>query len=251
MKYRLLLRRLSISAPRMTVRSQFSWPLRMLGGALVLGLAAAVALWAFDEGRRLTGTHSGDLKTANAQLREQLSKVTAERDKLSTTADTAESQLKIERTAQTKLAEQVKALESETTKLKEDLAFFESLLPATGKQAGIAIRSAKISADAANPGQIRYRMLVMQAGGKAFQELPNFSGQLQLQVSLVQAGKPVQMNLPDAQANPEQAKNWQLDFKQYQRAEGVFTVPAGAQVKSVQVRVLQGGQVRATQTVNL
>lgn len=235
----------------MTVRSQLSWPLRVLGGALVLGVAAALAVWAYDEGRHLTGTHTGDLKTANAELTKKLSLITAERDKLSVTADTAESQLKIERTAQQQLAQQVKSLEAETIKLKEDLSFFESLLPATGAQSGIVIRSVKIAPDSANPLQIHYRMLVMQGGSKAFQELANFNGQLQLQVTLLQAGKQVVLQLPDAKESAESAKKWQLDFKQYQRTEGLFAIPNGAQVKSVQVRVLQGGAVRATQTVNL
>jgi len=48
MRFRLLRRRLTISAPRVAVRNAMPWPLRWLIIAVVLGLCAAVALWAFE-----------------------------------------------------------------------------------------------------------------------------------------------------------------------------------------------------------
>ena len=50
MRFRLLRRRLTISAPRMAVRSTLPWPLRWLLGALVLGFSGALALWEFLRG---------------------------------------------------------------------------------------------------------------------------------------------------------------------------------------------------------
>ena len=47
MRFRLLRRRLTISAPRVAVRSALPWPLRWLVLALVMGLSGAAALWAF------------------------------------------------------------------------------------------------------------------------------------------------------------------------------------------------------------
>ena len=46
----------------------------------------------------------------------------------------------IERAAHKQLAAQVKALEAENARLKEDLAFFDSLLPAGTGSEGISIR---------------------------------------------------------------------------------------------------------------
>ncbi|MBN9374309.1 MAG: hypothetical protein J0I40_02735 [Cellulomonas sp.] len=40
-------------------------------------------------------------------------------------------------------------------------------------------------------------------------------------------------------------------FRQYQRAEGSLAVPAGFVVRSVTVRVVEGGVVRSQSTVNL
>ena len=47
MRFRLLRRRLTISAPRMAVRSAMPWPLRWVVVAIVLGFCAALGLWAF------------------------------------------------------------------------------------------------------------------------------------------------------------------------------------------------------------
>ncbi len=70
MRLRLLRRRLTISAPRMAVRSALPWPVRWLIAALVLGLSAAVALWAFEFGRSLAGL--------DATRREELHQLRAE-----------------------------------------------------------------------------------------------------------------------------------------------------------------------------
>ena len=58
MRTRLLLRRLTISAPRMSVRSAMPWPLRWVVLAIALGFCAAIALWAFEFGRNIAGLES-------------------------------------------------------------------------------------------------------------------------------------------------------------------------------------------------
>ena len=72
MKARRLLRRASVLAPNVTVRSRLPWPVTVLLVAVVLGLAAAAALWAFEEGRRLTGPHDADLRAMNRELTARL-----------------------------------------------------------------------------------------------------------------------------------------------------------------------------------
>ena len=55
MRFRLLRRRLTISAPRVAIRSALPWPLRWLALAVVLGFCAAVALWTFEWGQSIAG----------------------------------------------------------------------------------------------------------------------------------------------------------------------------------------------------
>jgi hypothetical protein len=72
--------------------------------------------------------------------------------------------VKIAQTAQATLATQVKNLEAEINRQKEDLAFFDSLLPTNLGAPGITIQ--RFKAEQAAPNQLRYRVLVMQGGGE-------------------------------------------------------------------------------------
>lgn len=227
----------------MAVRTQLPWPMRLLFVAAVLGLAGATAMWTFDMGRGLPGAPLDSSRDELDKYKEQVEKLSSERDQYSTTANSAESQLNIERSAQKQIAAQVKALEVENIRLKEDLAFFESLLPTATGPLGISIRRLKI--DQVAPGQLRYRLLIMQGGNGDRM----FQGTLQLAVSVVQGGNNAMMIFPEANSNEHD--KFKLGFKHYQRLEGVLTLPEGALVKTVQARVLEKGQVRVQQSANL
>jgi hypothetical protein len=227
---------MSISAPRMQVKSQRPWSLTLLILVLAIALGGAAALWIYDLGRAFAGLNK--LSSADAQTYQaRIAKLTGERDRYSTTVNSADSQLTIERSAQKQLAAQVKSLEAENNKLKEDLAFFESLLPADTRSQEISIRW--FTTEMVTPNQVRYRVLLMQGGrGKT-----DFSGSLQLAVTTLQAGRTAVILFPLAKS--VDADKFKLLFRHYQRVEGTLTIPDGASVKSVQARVIENGQVRA------
>lgn len=237
------LRRLSISAPRMAIRTQLPWPLRAVFFAIVIGSASAIGMWVYDLGRGFTGFSADSTRAQIISLKDQIEKLSAERDQFSTTVNASESRLNIEKSVQAQLATQLKTLEVENAKLKEDLVFFESLLPATTGSQGISIR--RLMAETVAPNQLRYRLLVMQ-GGKGERE---FVGDLQLVVTVLQGGKSAMMNFPDGKSG--EADKFKLGFKYYQRVEGVLTLPQGVFIKAVQARILDRGQIRAQQSVNL
>ncbi|MGE5651543.1 MAG: DUF6776 family protein [Bacillota bacterium] len=209
----------------------------------MIGLVGAMAMWSFDAGLGLPSPYPANLREQISRYKEQVERLTAERDQFSTTVNSAESQLNIERSAQKQLAAQVRTLESENTRLKEDLAFFESLLPTATGPLGVSIRRLKV--DQVGPNQWRYRLLVMQ-GGKGEHE---FIGNLQLVATVLKDGKSAMMTFPDG--NPTEQGKYKLSFKHYQRVEGVLTLPEGAVTKVVQARVLEKGQIRAQQSANL
>ncbi len=239
MRWRLIRRRLSISAPHMAVRSHMPWPLRWVVAALMLGFSAALALWAFEFGRGIAGLDSGGNQAQEtiAQLRQQLGEAKRDRDAAQSVANSADSLLKAERVTQQRLAEQVKALEAENLALKDDLGFFERLLPASGD--ALSVRGLQVEASA--PGQLRFQVLVMQQGGR---QQPEFRGRIELLISGVQDGKQV----PEGAPVFKQA----LVFRQYRRVDGTLSLPGQMQVKQVQVRVLDdAGLVRASQKLAL
>ena len=237
MRWKLLRRRLSITAPRVIVRRHLPWPLRWAVWALMLGFSAALALWAFEFGKDIAGLDR-NAKEELGKLRLEVEQLRGEREKAISIANTAESLLKTERTVQDKLAQQLKTAEVENLALRNDLGFFEKLLP-IAKSDGVAIRS--LQAEALMPGQVRYQLLVMRAGGK---NLPTFDGRYDVTLTGTLDGKAWTFS-PPAGGQP-------LQLKQYLRLDGLLEHAQAAVVKSVSVRVMDSsGAVKASLTAKL
>jgi hypothetical protein len=244
-KWKLFFRRLSISAPNMTVRSRLPAAVRVALGFLFLALAAAVGVGLYEYGRDWTGPGRKELAAELEQTRQQLRDTQLERDRLRAATVGVESQIKIERAAQRELSQQVSQLETERDRLRADLAFFESLLPTKAAASGVVIRSFRLQPEGA-PAQWRYRLLLQQAG-KADAD---FTGSVQLQISIVQSGRPTMVQFPDVTSG-EGTKRFELSFRHYQRLEGVVTLPQAATARSVMVRILSGGHAVVQQNFSL
>jgi len=240
MKRKSWLSSFSVSGSRVTVRPQHPFALRALLGLAVFALAFAAGFAVRDlaGGWRSDGR---DAATDIDRLKAQLTQAAAERDRQAATAVSRESQLKVERSAQEQVAVQIRRLEDENARLKAELAFFESLLPAPANASGVVIRGFQVQADR-EPGTMRYRLLVQQSG----KPVRDFVGDVTLTVNLQQAGRLSVLQLPDP-ALPDSGPA-ALSFRHYQRVEGSFAVPAGATVRSVLVRIRSGGETRAQQT---
>jgi len=234
-----------ISAPRMAVRAAIPWYWRWLG---VVALAIAILVLAratYDFGKKFAGFDQGEadrevqrLGESNAQLQQEATRMRAQLMQ-------AERQLQIERATYTDLVKQVKALTDENATLKEDLAFFQTLMPSAGRDGGVAINRFMVQNDAL-PGEYRYRLFLTQTG----QRKQDFQGSLQFVVNLQQDSKKLVMTLPAE--DDKEGKAFKLNFRFYQRIEGTFRVDPGVAVKSMQVRVFENGsqEPKLIQTVN-
>ena len=219
----------------MIVRSHLPWPLRWAALALTLGFSAALALWAFEFGKDIAGLDR-DAKAELAQLRAEAESLRTLHAQARQVADTADSLLKAERTAQQRLAQQVRQLETDKQSLQADLGFFQRLLPT----AGAGLKLLGLQAEPQTPGQLRYQMVVVQNG----KDSVLFKGRYELVLSGLLEGKAWSQAL----ASGPQA----LQVLQVARVEGMIDHPADAVIKSVQVRVTDlQGVTKATQTVRL
>jgi hypothetical protein len=234
MRFRLLRRRLTISAPRMAVRSAMPWPLRWAAVAIVLGFCAAIGLWAFEFGKSIAGLDAG-AEQELVRLREEVSKLRQERDKAQSVFNTSASIITAEKAAQERLADQVRALEAENRALRDDLGFFEKLIPAAG--ADIAIRG--LQAQVLEGTQLKWQVLVMQPVKNAHE----FRGKLEMSIAGTLNGKPWVMQLP---GGPQP-----LHFRQYRRIEGMVDLPPSAVVKNVSAKIVEGTATRAVQSIRL
>jgi hypothetical protein len=235
MRFKLLRRRLTISAPRMKVRSAMPWPLRCAGAAIVLGFCAAIGLWAFELGKDIAGL-DGEAQEELQRLRQEVVGLRHDRNRLQSILNTSGSAMTVERAAQERLAVQVRTLEAQNRALREDLGFFEKLMPASGTET-IAIRG--LQAEVLSGTQLKWQVLVIQPVKNA----PEFRGKLELSLSGTLDGKPWLMPLP---GGPQA-----LQFRQYRRLEGMVDLPPQAVVKNVSARVVEGSVSRAVENLSL
>ncbi len=237
---------MSVSAPRVRVRSTLPWPLRALLGFLAAALAAAAGIAIYEYGRDFAGPDRRELAAQIEQLATQLRDMAAERDRGTALSNSYEGELKVERAAQEQLMHQVQTLENETTRLKEDLAFYDSLLPAGKSDKGIVIRSFRLQPEDESQ-RMRFRLLIQQSG-KADRD---FVGSVKMEVKFTQKAGSFVFEIPEADATPDRAKAFELSFRHYQRLEGSFTLPTGAVARSVLVRVLAAGETQTQQSFPL
>ena len=176
-----------------------------------------------------------------------------ERDHLLEAANTNDSRHLIEGATIEELGAQVIALQADNTRLKEDVAFFEAATAdrtpggAADAVSGIAIRRFQVTQDRANH-VARFRLLLTQ-DAKATRE---FNGVLQLVVAVQRDGNSATLLLPGAPGQRDGANaRYDVVFKSYKRIDGSFDVPAGAELRSVQARVLERGVVRVQQAVTV
>lgn len=248
LRLRRLRKRFGITAPRVAVRTEVPWYLRWLAVAVMLAFAAALAFWMYDAGRRFAGFDRDQVEQQLTETKAELETARSELKRLRAIANAAGSQLEIERTAQERLAQQIRTLEQQDGKLREDLAIFERMLTSDPRSVpALAIYRFEVTPDVL-PGEFRYRMLLLTSGLRRDRE---FDGRLELVVSMTEDGKSAIMKFPER--TDASASAFRLTFKYFRRVEGTFRVGPKAKVESVQVRVYEGNsdQARATQTVNL
>ena len=247
-RWKLIRQRFGIAAPRVEIQTQIPWYWRWAGIAILLGVAGAAAHWIYDAGRRFAGFDRSEVVQELQHAQGELDAARAELARLRAIANAADSRVSIERTAQQKLAQQVRGLEQENARVREELAMVEQMLTSEERHTQtLSIYQFKVEPDVL-PGEYRYRLLLLTPTDRRGRD---FSGRLELVVSLQEGGQNAMMSFPEP--GDATAAAFRLAFKYFRRVEGTFRVNPKAKVESVQVRVYETGssQPRATHSVSL
>jgi hypothetical protein len=241
-----LRRRFGISAPKLAVRTHWSWKVK----GTILGIAALILAGlfygGFDAGRIFAGFNIGKVEEERKIMTEELVTLRAENAQLKRDSIELTNSSQMAVGAKDVLSKQIISLQAENTQLKEEAAFFEKLLGSkTAGKNGLAVQ--RLQAERETADSYRFRALVVQGSADA-----PFKGRVSITATAMHDnGKRITINLPEEQADllPLLA----LDFKTYQRIEGVIKVPANAQLKSLVMRVLPTGSTtpKATQSLQL
>jgi hypothetical protein len=242
---RVLKRRFGIAASPLSVRRHVAWYWRLPLAVVLLAGGVMLSWWFYDAGMRFAGFERGSTVEELQRLRERSTELERENVSLRSMGAQAERKMQIEQVTQNDLAKTVKTLQDENAQLKESLTFFRKQMSSDKNDGDLSIYRFKV--ENIMPGEYRYRLLLLQGG----QREREFQGKVQFLISFTQGEEKRVMTLPSAKE--AEARAYNLNFKYYQRLEGVFNAGPNAQVKKVQIRVFENGAVqpRLMQTVNL
>jgi hypothetical protein len=240
-----LRRRFGVAAPRLSVRTHWSWKVKGTIIAVTAAIFAGLFYGGFDAGRIFAGFNVGKIEEERKQMTDELIVLRAENEKLKKDQIELANAAQMATGAKDVMSKQIVSLQQENTQLKEETSFFEKLIGTkAGGKNGLAVQ--RLQAERETPDSYRFRALVVQGTADTA-----FKGKLSMTVTLMADNKRVTINLPEEQPDTTQALA--LDFKTFQRIDGSFKVPANAQLKSLQVRVFQAGskEAKAQQSLQL
>jgi hypothetical protein len=243
LRLRLPRRTAAMSLRRMAVRPELPWYGRLLIAVGGVALVGAVAWAVFTAVAERQSDAFAELERLKARVAAQDQELRQVRPRLAQ----AERQTQIDRAAAADFAKQVKALAFENAALKEDLAFFQSLMAAPGAREGtLNVSRFRVQPEVV-AGEYRYQMLLVQAG----QRPREFQGSLQFVLDVRQDGRKVVLTLPPEPGDA--GREYQLNFKFFQRVEGTFKLAPGSVLKGMQVRVFENGAraPKLSQTLNV
>lgn len=238
--------KIGIRSEKVAIKSHMPWYVKFAGYGLMMGVAGAVAWYLVDNSYRITGFNREEATLQISRLTEDNERLKREFDLTKTLLNEREGQLKIEKSAQAELAKNLGQIQDDNSGLKEDLAFLRNIMSSGNVPEGLSIANLKIEADAL-PNEFRYRMLLTQGG----QRKQDFKGKVQVVARVQQGAQQITLSFPsDAEVR---GQGGEIDFRYYQKVDGRFRIPQGAQLKSIQVRVLAlpGYEVRSQKSVNL
>ena len=237
------------------------------GGALLLlalGFALGVLITQQPEAKRL----ALQLRTERLALQQGRAKLEAERAQSDSQLKQAQYDLIVERSVRAELEKNLSSTQLELGRYKDQLAFFEGLLP-PGPQGALNIRGLEIRRQSEG---LSYHVLLMRSGkmterfvgalqfvglGHAIGATDSTEQSVLLAPLLAEATEGRHSGRPEeavttACAAPEALHaHWRLDFEQFQRSQGWLAIPPGFALKAVKVRVLRGTVVLDTKRVDL
>lgn len=229
------------SASAAPKRKGLSLEVPALLAGLVLGAAGAL-YWAGNASQPQIEAQAQQLQAELTNHRIELAQVRAQLDALT-------GRLVMEESTRKGLETTLQATQAELGQARDQLAFFDQLLP-PGPKGAISIRALDI--ERLGP-TLQYKVLLMR---NAQDDTP-FKGHMQFVAAGVQQGKPVKITLHPAlapgsadSASPE-ATGLDLSFDQFLRSGGLLSVPEGFTPQVVTLNILEGGTLRVSRRINL
>ncbi|QDQ27823.1 hypothetical protein FNU76_16545 [Chitinimonas arctica] len=218
-----------LATAKLAVKRHLSWyaqlGLAVLLLAVLLGGGLAVYRYGENEGRQSRETL---LAVRGASL--QAGRAVAELAESRQRAMNLEQQLRLEMATRDTLSKQISQLQTDNGALREQIAFYESLLTKTDRAPALAIDQLRV--EALTPGHYRLRATLVQ--GQSSQE--PFRGEADFRLVFERAGRRETVNWPSPRL--------QLAVSRFTQLEKETELPVDAKLKQVELRVYAAGDSR-------
>lgn len=195
--------------------------------ALVSGLVIGVTLGFFLK---------AESKVAEDRLPELLTQV----EDLQLALQTQQIQQTLDQATQQALEQNLHAKQDEIGLLREQLAFYEHLLPVSG-QAAVQVRALELTPQ---DQVLQYRLLLQRPAG-----LERFKGHMQFTAQGTLGAESVNIVLNTAGTEP--VDRTEIEFDQFLRLTGLLQQPKELKIHAVTLTIYQGQQLRATYKLDL
>ncbi|HHU95285.1 MAG TPA: hypothetical protein GXX62_09435 [Alcaligenaceae bacterium] len=150
------------------------------------------------------------------------------------------TQSSLDQATQRTLEQSLSQKQDEAAQLREQLAFYEHLLPLSGKGT-VHIRGLDLEPQ---DDVVRYRLLLQRPAG-----LASFDGHMQFTAHGQQNGDSVTIVLNTAGTDP--ASTTAIHFDQFLRTTGLLQLPPDFEMDAITLHIYQGKQLRATHKIDL
>jgi hypothetical protein len=219
-----------MKSPQLIVREHDPLKRRVVIGALVFAVLAAGFL-IYDYGKSRANFDFASLESENEAMHEQFEKLTSEIDDLQQKLVASERSREIERQAYSEVDASLRDLQAEILELKEEVAFYRSIVAPRESSRGLRIQRFKIMPTAQDK-TFRYKLVLTQV----IKNNRVTRGKVEIQIEGVQNGKHRTMSL--ANVSVEKQKKLPFKFKYFQSFEGDLIIPDGFVPSRVNVKVV-------------
>lgn len=218
-----------MKSPQLIVREHDPLKRRVLIVAIIIAVVAAGFL-IYDYGRSRANLDLTSLENDRELMHKQNENLMNEIDSLQQKLVASKRGSEIEQQAYSEVDDSLRDLQSEILELKEELAFYRSIVAPRESARGLRIQGFKIT-PASQDKTFRYKLVLTQV----IKNNRTTSGKVEIQIEGVQNGKPRTMNLTEVSI--EKKKEFPFKFKYFQNFEGDLIIPDGFVPSRVNVKV--------------
>ena len=219
-------------SPTYVVKMGARSPGRRAAAAAVVLLAAG-ALYSLGHyvGLRDGGRAAHDY----GPLREQVADLQRENQSLRARAAMLQQGSKIDQYAYRDVSKSLKGLQDEIYELKEEVAFYRTILEPAQSGKGLRVQSLRLAREGGTD-QYRYRLVLTQV----ITEVNSVSGDVEMTVYGDRNGAPAQLSLKDLTGGADARLHF--GFKYFQKLQGEVALPDGFTPERVVLRVIPRGK---------